>query len=156
MTSPRMRRVWFPWSTGSAQVALAATSTLRVLLPSILEAEMGREYESYTVTRSIFRLNISADSGAAVVTFGMIIQPEPLLLASSNPADDPERDWFYHEEFLVEVAAESLDPANAIVRDIASQRKSKGMNTEMFLYVRNRGALGIQFHGSGRSLILMR
>jgi len=153
----RMRRVWLPFSSGSALIDAGGPGTIRTDIPFILESEMGRQYESYTLTRLLFRWNGYLSVGTeAVVTLGVIIQPAELLIGSSNPADDPERDWLYHGEFTIRSASDQLRPSEAIVRDIRSQRKSLGMATKMYFYERIRSAVTMRSHVSGRALILMR
>jgi len=147
-----------PFTSGSSLIDAAGPAVIRLNIPSMLESEMGRQYESYTLTRLLFRWNGYLSVGSeAVVTLGVIIQPAELQIGSSNPSDDAERDWLYHGEFTIRSASDQLRPSEAVVRDIRSQRKSLGMATKMYFYERLRNAgVTMRSHVSGRALILMR
>ena len=59
----RRRTYWMRFSEGAARVSLGANTVSRLFLASPREAETGREYEGYTVTRTIMNLHASASSG---------------------------------------------------------------------------------------------
>jgi len=138
-------------SSGAAQINLTATSTARLLIPSLREAEVGREYEGYTITRMLLNLSLLATTGdEQVVTAGLITHNEDINISQIDPATNPFADWMWHEEFVI------ANNNNAyhfnIQRDIRSQRKTRGAQSDTFLYLFNRGAVTILFHISGRVL----
>ena len=106
-------------------LGLGAGAVARLFVPSIREAETGREYEGYTVTRMLLNLLLRSTSGSdRVLTCGMIIQQEDVLIGSVLPDDDPHADWLWHEEFVVGVNDHA--PHALISRDIRSQRIARG------------------------------
>ncbi len=153
----RMRRVWMPFKSGSsAMTPIAAASVARLLLPSVLEAEMGRSYESYTVTRLLLKFYAINDSGPGNPwTLGVGIRSNSLALADENPSDDATSDWLFGPESIVVSVASTAGEDTVARFDIRAQRKSLGMATETFLYIVNKGSAG-DFFASGRMLVLMR
>jgi len=141
---------WVQWSDGDSLVTLAGNTISRLFIMSVSEATIGRKMESYTILRSLLRGYIRAATGSAVITVGMIALPQPVTLASLGPANDPHVDWLYHEEFLREG-----DALGDIVRDLGGKRKVKGSDSELYLYIRNRDALSVTLHFSGRTLVLL-
>jgi len=141
---------WVQWSDGAGLVTITAGTVSRLFIMSISEAIIERKMESYTILRSLMRGYIKTATGASAVTVGMIALPQPVTLASLGPADDPQVDWLYHEEFMREG-----DPVNDIVRDLGGKRKVKGSDSELYLYIRNRGPNTTVAHFSGRTLVLL-
>ena len=145
------RRVyWMRFSEGAAFAVVAAGNNSRLLVPSIREAEVGREYEGFTITRLIINVTLRSATTLAVVTMGVIVQQEDIALATVQPAADPHADWFWCEEFL---ANDSGDDSLQIHRDIRSQRKARGGDSEVYIYVVNRSGVNIEVHRSGSMLV---
>ena len=155
-TRNRMARMWVPFTTGDEVLTLAAGGSSRTLLPSLWEAKVGRTLDEYTVTRVILSMYLHrTTTGESVATIGLIILNENLALANLNPADDPNADWFYHEEtvFTGATTNSQLD----MKRDVSGQRRAKAQAKEMYLYIEHRSAAGtLSFHVSGRALVLQR
>ena len=153
MTTRRRGTFWMPFSEGAVPLAHAAGISSRLLIASIRETAHGREFEGYTVTRILFNMTITADAGNDnVVAAGIILLPSDVALANVGPADERLVDWMWQEEWQVGV----INNFNQvrISRDIRSQRKARGGDTELYFYVENRdGANGLQVHRSGRVLV---
>ncbi len=150
---PNRRGVlWLPFSEGAVVTTLAAGNTTRLDIGSIREAEVGREYEGYTVTRSLLTIKVANTSGGTNVwAAGLIVLQENVALATVTPAATPSADWLWHEEF---VAANLFNDATSLVhRDLASQRKARGGDSILWLYITNRGASAVSIHRAGRVLI---
>ena len=149
----RMRRTWLPFTSGSAPIALPGSAVSRVLLPTILENVLGRLLQGYTVTRTIFSLELlGISSGRQVVSVGIIALNSQQAIGTLDPASQKEADWQYLEELVT-----STDTGSATyrtVRDIAGQRKLRGRDQELYFYVYNKGAQSVEYHLSGRTLIL--
>jgi len=151
MTSRRRGTFWMEFSEGAVLLTLAFGGISRLLIPSLREGEVGREYEGYTVTRTIFNLFLHSTGAEVVCTAGIIILPESVGASSVDPTAEPAADWLWREEF---VAPASADEPLEIHRDVGSQRKARGGETEQFFYVVNRsGVAGVELHRSGRTLV---
>ena len=138
------------YSEGAAFTSLAPGQSSRLFLASVRETEVGREYEGYTVTRTLMNWSLHSASAPLVATCGMITEQEDIGLASVTPAGDPSADWMWFEEFL---APDSTDPALILHRDIRSQRKARGGDAALFLYVDNRSSVStLEVHRAGRVL----
>jgi len=146
----KRRMYWMRFSEGAAFTIIAAANVSRLALPSVREAEVGREYEGYTVTRAILNLTLRSATTMAVVTAGLHIQQEDIAIATVTPAGDPHADWFWHEEFLVN---DSGDDPLQIHRDIRSQRKARGGDSDMFFVINNRSGVNVEVHRSGGILV---
>ena len=152
MTTRRLRRstFWMPFSEGPAFTTLAPGSSSRLFIASVREGEVGREMEGYTVTRTLINVSLHSASAPLVATMGMITQHEDITLALVTPSGDPMADWMWHEEFL---APDSQDDALIFHRDIRSQRKARGGDAALFIYVDNRsGVSSLEVFRAGRVL----
>jgi len=152
----RMPRRWANFTSGAEPLALAANASARVLLLSVLEADLGRTVETFTVTRVIFGMNLlSLTSGPSVVACGLIVHPESFALGQIDPNADIHTDWFWWGEFLTNSGGGANQPPGQIVRDIAGQRRATGQAPGVFFYIENRDANeSISFHIAGRVLLL--
>jgi len=139
------------FSEGATVLTLGPGSAARLLLPSLREAEVGREYEGYTVTRILLNLWILSTGAEAIITSGVIYQQEDVAVGSVQPDVDPHADWMWQEDT---VAPASTDDGIRIHRDIRSQRKLRGGDNELYWYVKSRsGAVSVELHRSGRVLV---
>jgi len=154
MVSRRRSTLWMPFSEGASTTAIAAGAVSRLILPSIREAEVGREYEGYTVTRILCTWSASIASGGNVVyTCGIIRQNEAVAVGQIDPVANPSADWMWHEEFnLISTGGFGQGPDN-LTRDLGSQRKVQGGESEVFWYIVNRGGVTITVHRAGRMLV---
>ena len=139
-----------PISEGASSLSLTSGLNSRLLILSIREAETGREYEGFTITRSILNINMRIASGNdVVVAFGIILQNEDIDVDDVEPIANPSADWLWHEEFVIPSAMESIQ----VHRDIGSMRKSRGGENSIFFYAHNRSATTVLLHRGGRMLI---
>jgi len=143
------------FTEGATVLGMAAGAVSRLLLPSLREAEVGREYEGYTITRFLLSLFLNQTSGTgtttSVVALGLITQQEDVAITAVDPAADPHADWMWWETFVV---GSSINQPNArITRDIRSQRRARGGDSIVHLYAFNRGGETIDIHRSGRMLV---
>ena len=141
-----------PFSEGSGFTALGPSGVNRLSIPSVREVEVGREYEGYTITRCVFNLNLqSATTTPLVVSCGLITIQEDVAVGTITPSGDPSADWFWFEEFLAPGSDE--DPVTHH-RDIRSQRKARGGDSDTYFYIVNRNAGStVNVHRSGRMLV---
>ena len=147
------RLVWLPFSDGPSFTAVGTGVTNRLDVGSIREVEVGREYEGYTVTRIICTLSAIMTSGNnGVVTVGMMAQNENIGAVTVEPVGQPNADWMWHEEFRTETALVGPFCSN-IHRDLRSQRKVRGGESLLGLWLTNRSGVTINVHRSGRVLI---
>jgi len=140
-----------PFSDGNSTLGLAAGGRTRLLIPSVRELSVGRSFEGYTVTRIIFNLKMISDVSALnVVKCGILTQNEDVLIGSVD-AGDTLSDWLWHEEFIV--GQDDSAPERLISRDIRSQRKARGGQSELYFMLENLGGGALQVHRSGRCLV---
>jgi len=140
------------FSEGAARISLAANTVTRLILPSIREVEVGREYEGYTITRTIVNLHASASTGVIVIANGMLLQNESVAIGNVNPDAEPHVDWHWWEEFAVGANEGVLD--QGIHRDISSQRRARGGETFLGWYIVNRDVTNaVNIHRSGHVLV---
>jgi len=143
---------WVGFSEGVNLLTLSPGTVSRLLIPSLLEAEIGRELENYTVTRIILNLHLHATGAEAVITAGVHVVHENVGVGVVKPAQDIHADWLWHEEF---VAPPSADDQMAVIsRDLRAQRKLNSREQELYFELNNRsGAVSVEVHRSGRVLV---
>ena len=149
----RRRRVWLPFSAGADPVVLVASGVDRIFVASITEAEVGRQYEHYTVERSIFNVSLFAPN-TSIVTMGILMVQEDVAIATITPVADPGAQWLWHEEFM---SHNAVDPsAYNMRREVKSRRIARGNDSELYFIIENRAAGNtITYHVSGRILVLL-
>jgi len=150
--APRMERTWSRFSTGAVEGSLPGASVTRLFMTSVIEGELNRDIEPYTVTRVIFILSFDAQTSVDIVTCGILMQNELIPVTTETPVLAPHADWMYHEEFRVGTA--DSNPHQLIIRDVRGQRKVRGRDTELYFYLENRGATTVDYHLSGNALLL--
>ncbi len=150
--SQRRSTFWMPFSEGNTQTIVGAGVVSRISIPSIRETEVGREYERYTVTRTLVSLSLRAMASTVVVAVGIISLQEGVQVLTVTPAGDPSADWLWLEEF--QVTTDSAGPSAQILRDLRGQRKARGGDSDLFFYVENRsGVNSLEVHRFGRCLV---
>ena len=151
-TRGRRGTYWAHVSEGATPLVLSAGGVSRLLLLSLREAETQREYEGYTVTRMILSCGQDYASGTQrPITHGVIVLPESVSIGDIDPATEPHVDWLWNEEFMV---GSNITETNAkFTRDIRSQRKARGGDSELYWIVVNRGGVNLNVHRSGRILL---
>jgi len=154
VTSRRRATYWMPFSDGAVPLVHAASASSRLFVASIRETEVGRVYEGFTVTRMIFNVTASSVSSGNdnVITLGVILLPADIALGTVLPSVDQLSDWLWQEEHVVGLTASGAEIRFS--RDIRSQRKSRGGDTELWFYATNRDTgNAVTIHRSGRVLI---
>ena len=146
----RRSMYWMSFSEGSSTTAVSAGGESRLLMPSIRESELGREFERYTVTRILFNLSLTSATANLVVTAGIHIIQEDVPITAISPADDPHSDWLWKEEFIV--TGQDAAGVSLVHRDIRSQRKAVP-DSEFYFVINNRSGATVDVHRSGRALI---
>jgi len=152
-TGRRRGMYWMPFSEGVAPLVMAAGISSRLFIASIRETEVGRVYEGFTVTRMVFNLRAFAGAGVdTILACGIILLPVDVALANILPGADKLVDWLWQEEYML-ATSNSQGELN-ITRDIRSQRKARGGDSELWFYAENRDAVQtVTIHRSGRALI---
>jgi len=151
MTQQR-RRVWAPFSTGDDPTLLGIQGDLRIFVPSLLEIAAARNYRQYTVQRMLLSGMLIPTTAFVTVAVGLRFDNVDSIVGTVDPENDKTSDWLYLEEFCTNAISDTFHWN----RDIRAQRKSRGNDEELFLYVTNRStASSINLHVSGRVLILL-
>jgi len=147
----RRKTYWMSFSEGSTVLSMAPGAVARLIIPSLREAEVGREFEGYTITRSILNLWCVSTGSEAIITHGLMVHQEDVSAGQITPDLDPHADWLWQEDTVV---PQSTDDSIRIHRDIRSQRKARGGDSNYFWYIVNRsGVVTVEVHRSGRCLI---
>ena len=151
--APRRRgRLWLPFTDGATVTVQTTGSVTRLFLDTVMEVELGRQMEGYTIERILLNMYLVANTVAAVVTVGIALHQEDVALTSINPEADQVSDWLYLEEFVATVSNSQARQT----RDIRSKRISRGRDTELYLYTVNRSSSStVDVHMSGRVLVLL-
>jgi len=146
----RRQTYWMSFSEGATILSMGPTVTTRLLIPSLREAEVGREFEGYTVIRMLLKLWSHSTGAEGVLSNGIMTHAEAIALGQLRPDLEPHADWMWQEDV---VSNASDEPPTVIERDIRTMRKSRGGENELFWYIRNRGAVvTVEVHRSGRVL----
>ena len=150
MARSRRRYKWLPFSSGDNALTLTAGQVVSFDAGSILEVELGRELENYTVERLLVSLQIDAGSGTLVFTSGFIAENEATASTTITPQDNPNADWMWHEEFFAVNGQDAVD----VHRDLTVRRSLRGQEQILRVKVENRdGADSALYHISGRVLV---
>ena len=152
----RMQRVWSPFSTVDEDtLTLGAEAEYRIFPSSSLESATDRSIRDFTVTRIIAKLQFKTQ---AQTTFywGIRLAQESEPTGTFNPGGDQSIDWMLWGATTVGY------PTNGYGQywwteniDNRSQRKSRGMDSSLRLYIYNgAGSTGyVAIHGRVLSLI---
>jgi len=156
----RMQRIWLPFRSG--RVAIAAATNVRFFMRSLIEGAMDRDLTQFTVTRMIFGFSCALDGNVAsdIMSLGIRFENENVAIGVVRPDNDSTAAWLYWEEVVaandnVGSAAGVYVQRDRIFRDIATQRKTRGNDTELLFYVTNPGAVAGDLMLSGRALVLV-
>ena len=148
----RRGRLWLPYSSGANPLTLTPGAFTRLFVESIMEAEVERQMEGFTVERILLRMSLVAAAGTVICTVGIHLQQEDVTLGVISAEDDPTSDWLYREEFAVRTGTTH----ELIERDIRSKRISRGRDSELYWEMTNRDSVdGVDFHVSGQVLVLL-
>ncbi len=152
MAGDRMARVWSPTTT-AGDVALAAGATWSaVLVPgSDLVSTQDRRMRDWTVTRIVGSLQFQT-TGTTTFYYGVRVYNENETATAITPGSDPTADWMFWGG-LTTTSADYF-PRDQVVVDNRSQRKSRGMESELRIVIQNSGSNG-SFSWTGRCLLLV-
>ena len=144
-----------PFTSGIVSDTVNASTTARFSIPSILEAETGREFEHFTVTRVLINwMGEMASDVSGIITFGIRFHNENEAATVVRPSENPSADWLYHEEFMVKAGAA---PLFNFTRDLGANRRARGSEQDLGIYVQNNHTtVALLHHLSGRALVLLR
>ncbi len=144
---------WSPFSDGAAVIGLAAGATNALIIGSIIEAEVGKEFEGYTVTRIIGTLFFNGGvNSELLLTTAINVQQEDISVNAITPVNDPSADWLYHQDHVAMARTDSTHTDRVNI-DLRGQRKARGMDSEIRWFVENRSGQVINIHRTGRVLI---
>ena len=153
----RMQRIWMPFRSG--RVAIAAATNLRFFMRTLIEQAMDRDLTQFTVTRMIFGFSCSLDGNVAsdIMSLGVRMENENVAVGVVRPDQDATAAWLYWEEVVANatgVTGQYLQ-RDRVIRDIATQRKTRGNDTELMFLVTNPGGVNGDMMLSGRALVLV-
>ena len=153
----RMARVWSPTTTGGV-VTLAAGGFMEMpLIPSTaLLLTQDRLMRDWTVTRIVGRMDFDS-AGNSSMYYGIRVANENETGGMINPGADPTADWMLWGGIDVWNCTYQGACGKLYFLDIdnRSQRKSRGMESELRLYVYNAGGSVADVSWTGRTLVLV-
>jgi len=150
----RMSRVWSPSSTlGPSTLTLGAEAEYRVHPSSALESSQDRTMRDWTITRIVGNMEFYS-AGATTFLYGIRLAPESEAIGMINPGTDQTVDWMLWGGVYVNNGQASLNGSGNVVIDNRSQRKSRGMDSSLRLYVYNAAGSTGYFAWTGRVLAL--
>ena len=152
----RMQRAWSQGTTlGYDTLALGAEVEYRVFPSASLEAATDRSIRDFTVTRIIGNLQFKSQGGTTFL-YGFRLANEAEPLGTYNPGVDQAIDWMLWGGTSVQypTGGAGLQPITVEI-DNRSQRKSRGMDSSLRLYVYNAdGNTGyVAWHGRVLALV---
>ena len=150
----RMSRVWSPSTTlGLNTLTPGAEYEARLHPSTALELSQDRTMRDWTITRIVGNLQFMS-TGATTFLYGIRLAPESEPLGMINPGTDQTVDWMLWGGIYVQTGQTELAGAGNILVDNRSQRKSRGMDSSLRLYVYNASGSTGYFAWTGRVLAL--
>jgi len=147
----RMSRVWSPSTTlGLNTLTLGAEYEARLHPSTALELSQDRTMRDWTITRIVGELQFVSD-GATTFLYGIRLAPESEPVGMINPGTDQTVDWMLWGGVYVRASTNSFGNVHI---DNRSQRKSRGMDSSLRLYVYNAAGSTGHFAWTGRVLAL--
>ena len=153
----RMARIWSPGTNvGPFAIANGGFSE-QELAPSVaLQTAQDRDIRQWTVTRVVGRMQLNTATNAeAQVYVGIRVANENEVPGNLTPATAQTADWMYWTGVYVTTIGAGSVPAQELEIDNRSQRKSRGMESTLILYVYNAGPDTVYMWWSGRTLLLV-
>ena len=141
----RMNRVWSPSTTlGLETLALGGEFEARLFPSSALQASQDRTLRDFTVTRIVGLLQFLT-TGATTFLYGIRLAPESEPVGMINPGTDQTVDWMLWGGVYIDNSGQpEINGAGNVYIDNRSQRKSRGMDSSLRLYVYNAsGSTGL-------------
>ena len=154
MAGDRMARVWSPTTTVGLLALTGGNSIAMVLVPGTeLVLSQDRRMRDWTVTRIVGSLQFES---IATTTFyyGVRVYNENEASNLVLPGDEPTADWMFWGAITIKGGGATMLPRDQVVIDNRSQRKSRGMDSELRLVIQSSGADGY-FAWTGRCLLLV-
>ena len=153
----RMARVWSPGTNVAGVGIISGGYSEQELAPSnALQIAQDRAIRDWTVTRVVGRMQLDvATNGIAQVYVGIRVANENEVPGNLSPATEQTADWMYWTGVNVQKGDPTPVPAVEIEIDNRSQRKSRGMESTLILYVYNNGPDLVYMWWSGRTLLLV-
>ena len=152
----RMSRVWSPSTTlGMSTLALGAEYEARLHPSYALESSQDRTMRDWTITRIVGMMQFNSD-GETTFLYGIRLAPESEPVGMINPGTDQTVDWMLWGGVVVNKNTDyppTTGSGNVRV-DNRSQRKSRGMDSSLRLYVYNAAGSTGYFAWTGRVLAL--
>jgi len=146
-------RTWFPFTVGDEPTLLGGGSDTRLFIPTFAETARAATLREYTVQRILLNILIVATTGFSTMAMGVRFDNVDVPIGTIEPENDMTSDWLWLEH-MCHLAGET--PLN-FSRDIRAQRKSRGLDEELYFYARNKDAGdSMSIHMSGRILVLLR
>ncbi len=149
----RMRRVWSPFTNlGFEAMSLGDELEYRIHPSIALEASQDRTMRDWTITRIVGLLQFEF-VGETIFLYGVRIAAEAEIVGSINPGTDQTVDWMLWGGFTTTDAG-AYGTQSTVEIDNRSQRKSRGMDSSLRLYIYNAAGSTGYFAWTGRVLAL--
>ncbi len=150
----RMSRVWSPSTNlGPQTLTLGAEYEARLHPSYALELSQDRTMRDWTITRIVGRLSFYS-AGSTTFLYGIRLAPESEPTGMINPGTDQTVDWMLWGGLFVDQGNSSVNGAGIVEIDNRSQRKSRGMDSSLRLYIYNAAGSTGYFAWTGRVLAL--
>jgi len=156
MAGDRMSRVWSPSTTlGYTTMTLGAEVEGRLMPSSALEQSQDRTMRDFTVTRIVGMLQFRSNAETTFL-YGIRLAPESEPIGMVNPGTDQTVDWMLWGGVTVNHTSSYPATAGAgnVMIDNRSQRKSRGMDSSLRLYIYNAAGSTGFYSWTGRVLAL--
>jgi len=152
----RMQRVWSQGLTlGMDTLTLGSEIEYRLFPSYSLEVATDRSIRDFTVTRILGNLTFVSQSETTFV-WGMRLAQEAEPVGTYNPGVDQSIDWILWGALRVFYPTGGAGPrATTVEIDNRSQRKSRGMDSSLRLYVYNADGSTGYVDWAGRVLSLI-
>ncbi len=154
----RMERVWSSGSTVSpVTMTLGNEQEFRIFPSTSLESATDRSIRNFTVTRILGNLQFTT-TGQTTFFYGIRLADESEPIGTYNPGVDQAIDWMYWGATIVQYPTLGYGAQRGWYTekvDIRSQRKARGMDSGLRLYVYNGDGNTGYMMWSGRVLSLI-
>ena len=151
----RMDRIWSPFTNvGFEEMMLGDELEYRIFPSYALELSQDRTLRSFTVTRILLDLQFITD-GATSFMWGVRLAPESEVVGMINPGADQTVDWMLWGGITVENTELPVMGSGNVHIDNRSQRKSRGMDSSLRLYIYNAAGSTGDVAITGRVLSLV-
>ena len=150
----RMSRVWSPSTTlGFEEMVLGDELEYRIHPSSALEQSQDRTMRDWTITRIVGVLQFKSDSETTFM-YGVRVAAESEPIGMINPGHDQTVDWMLWGGVTTGFNHNSQATSGIVHIDNRSQRKSRGMDSSLRLYVYNAAGSTGDVAWTGRVLAL--